>query len=120
MRATGSFEVVSFSPAELSPAPLAVETGLPTGVATMEKRFHGEVEGRAATIFTAAFDQASGVGTYVAMESFEGSLNGTSGSFNFVHSASTSGSDGADEHFMIVPSSGIGGDHTIWFDYELD
>ena len=123
--------MASFAPAELSPAPLVVGTGLPTGVVTMEKRFRGEVDGRAATIFTAAFDQASGVGTYVAMESFEGSLNGTSGSFNFIHTASTTGSDRTDEHFAIVPSSGTGGlaeikgtggigtDHTIWFEYEL-
>jgi hypothetical protein len=131
MRAAGTFEVASFAPAELSPAPLAVGTGLPTGVVTMEKRFRGEVDGRAATIFTAAFDQVSGVGTYVAMESFEGSLNGASGSFNFVHTASTAGSDRTDEHFAIVPSSGTGGlegirgtggigtDHTIWLEYEL-
>lgn len=42
------------------------------------------------------------------MEAFEGSLNGTSGSFNFVHTASTTGSDRTDEHFAIVPSSGTG------------
>ncbi len=129
MRAEGTFEVKSFTPADVV---ADVETALPVGVSTMEKRFEGAVSGRAATIFTAAFDEASGVGTYVAMESFEGSLDGTAGSFNFIHSASTSGSDRADEHFRIVPSSGtgglagirgtggIGGDHTIWFEYELD
>ncbi|MBJ6998877.1 DUF3224 domain-containing protein [Streptomyces griseofuscus] len=46
-----------------------------------------------ATLFTAAFDQTTGIGTYVAMESFEGSLCGRPGSFNFAHSATTSGSD---------------------------
>ena len=40
----------------------------------MEKHFEGEIAGRSATLFTAAFDQASGVGTYVAMESFEGKV----------------------------------------------
>ncbi|PRY01535.1 uncharacterized protein DUF3224 [Allonocardiopsis opalescens] len=112
-----------------------MSTGLPVGVATMEKRFEGEVAGRSATVFTSAFDQASGVGTYVAMESFEGTLGGREGSFNFVHSASTSGSDRADEFFAVVPGSGTGGlagisggggisvdadgTHRIWFEYRL-
>lgn len=107
MRANGTFSVKAFVPTELKPEP-AVATGLPVGVATMEKHFEGEVAGRSATLFTAAYDQQSGVGTYVAMESFEGSLHGRSGAFNFVHSATTSGSDRTAEFFTIVPSSGIG------------
>ncbi|MFZ4239692.1 DUF3224 domain-containing protein [Streptomyces murinus] len=95
----------------------------------------GEVVGRSATLFTAAFDQTTGVGTYVAMESFEGFLCGRSGSFNFAHSATTSGSDRTAELFTVVPTSGTGeltgihgaggitvdgeGAHHIWFDYEL-
>ncbi|GLP69647.1 hypothetical protein TUSST3_62690 [Streptomyces sp. TUS-ST3] len=121
-------------PTGLKPEP-AVATGLPVGVATMEKHFEGEVAGRSATLFTAAYDQESGVGTYVAMESFEGSLHGRSGAFNFVHSATTSGSDRSAEFFTIVPASGTGelagisgtgalavdvdGTHRIRFDYEL-
>lgn len=111
-------------------------TGLPVGVASMEKRYEGEVSGRSATLFTAAFDQAAGVGTHVAMESFEGSLNGRDGAFDFVHSATTSGSDRTAEFFTVVPSSGTGepagisgaggmavdadGTHRIWFEYRLD
>jgi hypothetical protein len=101
----------------------------------MEKRYDGQVTGRSATLFTAAFDQASGVGSYVAMESFDGALNGTAGAFNFTHIASTHGDDRADEAFVIVPSSGTAGlagiagtggmtvdsdgTHGIWFDYTL-
>ncbi|CAM5319220.1 DUF3224 domain-containing protein [Streptomyces canus] len=134
MRANGTFGVKAFVPTELKPEP-AVTTGLPVGVATMEKHFEGEIAGRSATLFTAAYDQQSGVGTYVAMESFEGSLHGRSGAFNFVHSATTSGSDRTAEFFTIVPSSGIGdlvgisgtgalavdadGTHRIRLDYEL-
>ena len=59
-------------------------------------------------MFTAAFDPAAGVGTYVAMESFEGSIDGHSGTLNFAHSATTHGTDRADEFFTIVPSSGTG------------
>ncbi|WP_405827074.1 DUF3224 domain-containing protein [Streptomyces sp. NBC_00105] len=134
MRATGTFTVKAFVPTELTPDP-AVSTGLPVGVATMEKSFEGEVAGLSATLFTSAFDQATGVGTYVAMESFEGSLNDRDGAFNFVHSATTSGSDRTAEFFTIVPSSGTGelagisgaggmavdadGTHRTWFDYQL-
>lgn len=134
MRAVGTFTVVSFVPTELKPDP-EVKTALPVGVSTMEKRFTGEVAGRSATLFTAAYDQATGAGTYLAMESFEGSLGERAGAFNFVHSASTSGTDRTAESFSIVPASGTGelagisggggiaidadGTHRIWFDYEL-
>ena len=135
MRATGTFRVVSFVPVEVTPPPLAVATGLPVGLSTMEKQYEGEVAGRSATLFTAAFDQEQGLGTYVAMESFDGSLNEIAGTFNFAHSATTHGSDRAAEHFTIVPGSGTGGlagiagggrisidgegRHQIWFDYDL-
>jgi hypothetical protein len=134
MRATGVFKVEIFTPADVAP-PVAIATALPVGVAVMEKRYEGDVRGRSATIFTSAFDQGSGVGTYVAMESFEGSLDGVTGTFNFWHAASTSGADRGHESFMIVPSSGTGelasirggggmtidadGTHRVWFDYEL-
>jgi hypothetical protein len=135
MRASGTFKVNAFTPTPLVPDP-AVQTGLPVGVSTMEKSYQGEVAGRSATLFTAAFDQGTGVGTYVAMESFEGSLNGRTGAFNFAHSATTLGTDRGKEFFVLVPTSGTGelkgisgtggmsidadGTHRIWFEYELD
>jgi hypothetical protein len=134
MRASGTFSVKAFNPANVTPEP-AIATGLPVGVATMEKHFEGDIAGRSATLFTSAFDQAAGVGTYVAMESFEGTVNGRQGAFNFVHSASTTGTDRSSGYFTIVPSSGTGelasisgtgdlaidadGTHRIWLDYEL-
>jgi hypothetical protein len=134
MRANGTFSVKVFNPTTLTPEP-AIETALPDGVVQMEKHFEGAVAGRSATLFIAAFDQTTGVGTYVAMESFEGSVDGREGAFNFVHSASTGGSDRSAEYFAIVPSSGTGqltgisgaggltvdpdGTHGIWLDYEL-
>ncbi|WP_405759717.1 DUF3224 domain-containing protein [Streptomyces sp. NBC_01420] len=134
MRASGTFTVNSFVPSELKPEPEVV-TALPVGVATIVKTFEGEVAGRSTTLFTAAFDQESGVGTYVAMESFEGALGGREGTFNFVHAASTTGDDRANEFFTIVPSSGTAalagisgggglaveedGTHRIWFDFAV-
>ncbi|MBB2948846.1 hypothetical protein FB565_008632 [Actinoplanes lutulentus] len=133
MRATGTFEVADFTAAPV-PGP-EIKTGLPVGVATMRKAFTGEIEGRAETLFTAAFDPASGTGTYVAMESFEGSVGGKAGAFNFAHSATTTGTDRQAPFLTIVPASGTGdltgirgtggltvdedGTHRIWFDYEL-
>ncbi len=134
MRAEGRFEVAAFAPAPVDPA-FDITTGVQVGVATMQKTYSGDVVGRSATLFTSAFDPEAGVGTYVAMESFEGSLDGVSGTFNFTHSATTGGTDRSAEHFVIVPSSGTGdlagihgsgglaidpdGTHRIWFDYDL-
>jgi hypothetical protein len=134
MRAEGTFSVVRFTPADVKPDP-AVETGLPVGVATMEKRYEGAITGRSATIFTSAFDPATGRGTYVALESFEGSVAGHEGTFNYVHSATTSGTDSSDRFFLLVPNSGTGtlagitgtgglavdadGTHRFCLDYEL-
>jgi hypothetical protein len=134
MRATGTFSVKAFNPTSIAPEP-AIETALPVGVALMVKHYEGAIAGRSATVFTAAFDQAAGVGTYVAMESFAGSVDGREGAFNFVHSASTTGADRTAGYFAIVPSSGTGqlagisgtgdlvidrdGTHRIWLDYEI-
>ncbi|WP_067828957.1 DUF3224 domain-containing protein [Nocardia inohanensis] len=134
MRATGTFTVKSFVPAEITAEPV-IPTAVPVGLAVIEKQFEGEVVGRSTTLFTSAFDPAAGAGTYVAMESFEGSLNGVAGSFNFVHSATTTGDDRTAPFFTIVPVSGTGGlagirgtgdlvidddgTHHMWFEYEL-
>lgn len=85
-----------------------VTTALATGHLRMVKHFDGGVSGRSVTQFTSAFDQQTGVGTYVAMESFEGTVDGRAGTFNLVHAASTSGSDRTNEYGLIVPSSGTG------------
>ena len=72
----------------------------------MTKTYAGAIEGRSHTIFTSAFDQAKGIGTYVALESFAGTVDGRAGAFNFIHAASTSGEDRSGEVFLIVPDSG--------------
>lgn len=134
MKAAATFSTRDFIATGVCPVP-SVATALPVGVSTMEKRYSGEIEGRSATVFTAAFDQTKGIGSYLAMESFEGTVNGQEGTLNFVHSASTSGSDRANEFFCIVDGSGTGnlkgisgtggikidpdGTHHIWFDYGL-
>lgn len=134
MRAEGTFSVVASAPTDVVPAP-AVTTAMQVGVMTMEKRYEGDVSGRSATLFTSAYDPAAGAGTYVALESFEGSLAGRQGTFNFVHSATSAGGGRTDEYFLVVPASGTGalagitgtgglrvdddGTHRVWFDYDL-
>jgi hypothetical protein len=131
MRAEATFTVSDFTPAPV-PAP-EITTALPVGVATMNKHYAGAIEGRSQTIFTSAFDPAAGIGTYVALESFEGTVDGRGGAFNFVHTASTSGDDRSGEVLFIVPDSGtddlatitgtgsiaIDGTHRIHLDYQL-
>jgi hypothetical protein len=100
--------VKAFNPAPVTVEP-AISTALPVGVATMEKSFDGDIAGR--------------------------SVGGLAGAFNFVHSASTSGSDRTAEYFAVVPSSGTGqlagiagdgglavdpdGTHRIWLEYQI-
>jgi hypothetical protein len=108
MRAEGTFAVASFVPATVTPA-AHVATAVDVAVATMEKTYAGEVVGRSSTLFTSAFDQARGIRTDVAVESFEGSLGGIRGTCNFAHSATTTGG-------MALEADGT---HRIWFDHSL-
>ncbi len=133
-RAEGTFEVASFDAVDVAPT-VAITTAMETGIATMEKRYAGDVEGRSATLFTSARNADSGAGSYLALESFDGSLNGVTASFNFVHAASTHGDDRYGESFAIVEASGTeglagisggggmtideDGTHRVWFDYTL-
>lgn len=134
-RAEGTFTVASLEVAEVVPA-IVIHTAMESGVATMEKHYTGEVEGRSATLFSSCRDTDSGAASYVALESFEGSLHGVPGSFNFVHSASTHGEDRYGDFFAIVAASGTArlasisgsggltvdadGTHRVWFDYLLE
>lgn len=134
MKTECTFTVEEFSPTDLRPE---IETAVSCGVSHMVKRLEGAVEGRAITQFTAAFDHDAGVGTYLAMESFVGTVDGHPGAFNFAHSATTLGTaERHHEFFVIVPGSGTGelagirgtgqllidpdGTHRFVFDYDLD
>jgi hypothetical protein len=135
MRTSGTFTVATFEPTDVTAEP-AITTALPIGIARMEKVYDGDLHGRSATLFTAAYDQATGRGTYVAMEAFEGSVDGRAGTFAYVHSATTSGADRSHEFFLVVPGSGTGelagirgdgslgadadGTHRVTLDYEID
>ncbi|MBO3086062.1 DUF3224 domain-containing protein [Cellulomonas fengjieae] len=132
----GTFTVSGFTGVPIAEDVEPVRTALAVGLATMVKEYVGGIEGRSTTLFTSAYDAERGVGTYVAMESFEGSIDGRSGTFNYAHSASTHGADRYDEHLVIARSSGTGelagisgggaividadGTHRLRLDYTLD
>jgi hypothetical protein len=105
MDTTCTFIVTEFSPTEEE---LDVDTALPTGLAKITKRFSGAIEGHSQALFASAFDPTHG-GTYVALESFDGLVDGRRGSFSFAHAATT-GPDGGreDAWFRIVSGSGTG------------
>ncbi len=105
MRVAGDFRVAEFTAVGETPE---IEVGLPVGHARMVKEFAGEVAGRSITQFSYVYDDARG-GTYVATESFEGTVGGRSGGFAFVHSATDSGSGTRSHEFLlVVPGSGTG------------
>ena len=107
MRTTSTFTVTSFEPTDLAP-PKTV-TGTPVGVARMVKQFEGGLDGHAETLFMSAYDPEHDIGTYVAMESFTGSIDGRVGTMNIAHTATTGGgTDRLHEVVVIVPASGTG------------
>ena len=134
MNVTGVFTVTSFEPVDYTSP---IQTGVKVGHAHMVKEFAGGLSGRSSTQFSFAFDEAAGTGTYVAMEAFQGSLDGRSGAFAFAHTATTDGTspERLAELVVIVPGSGTGdlagitgqgrivveddGTHVIEFDYQL-
>jgi hypothetical protein len=105
MDTTSTFVVTEFNPSDQE---LDVETALPTGLATITRRFSGAIEGHSQALFCSAFDPTHG-GTYVALESFGGQVDGHHGTFSFAHAATT-GADGerTDGWFTIVAGSGTG------------
>jgi hypothetical protein len=123
MHLESTFTVTNFTPADVTVTD-PVATGVSVSAATMGKEFTGDVVGRSATLFTSAFEPERGTGTYLAIESFEGSVGGHGGTLAFVHAASTDGAGATrfDEYFALVPGSGTGalvgisGSGALWVD----
>ena len=105
------------------------------GRLTIDKRFHGDLEGISKGEMLAAHTEMSGSAGYVAMERVSGKLKGRAGTFVLQHSGTmTRGKQVAS--ISVVPDSGTGeleglsgrmtitvaedGDHTYEFDFKLD
>lgn len=105
------------------------------GRLTIDKRFHGDLEGVSKGEMLAAHTEVTGSAGYVAMERVSGKLKGRAGSFVLQHSGTmTRGKQVAS--ISVVPDSGTGelqglsgrmtitvaadGGHTYEFDFKLD
>jgi len=127
--AQGSFEV------KLAPQPAAPGTeAAALGRQTIDKQFHGDLEGSSLGEMLAVMDKNTGSGAYVALERVTGTLGGRQGSFVLMHSATmTRGAPALS--VTVVPDSGSGelqglsgtlaihidakGAHSYTFDYSL-
>lgn len=126
--AVGPFEV------KLTPQPLAHGDAESTlGRMSLDKQFHGDLEGTSQGEMLSAMTGTKGSAGYVAIERVTGSLNGRNGSFVLQHSA-TMNRGVPSLSISVVPDSGTdelagiagamkiiieGGKHSYEFDYSL-
>jgi len=102
MNARGTFEV------KLSPQPLSYDAGgAPLARLSLEKVFHGDLEGTSNGEMLSAGNPHTGFGGYVAIERVSGTLHGRAGSFILQHSGTMNGAT-TSVHVAVVPNSGAG------------
>lgn len=122
-RATGTFEV------QLAPQ----ETAAPLGRMSIDKQFHGDLQGTSKGEMLAAMTATEGSAAYSALEQVTGALHGRSGTFYLQHTGVMN--RGAPSlTITVVPDSGTGeltglsgmmniiiegGKHSYEFDYTL-
>jgi hypothetical protein len=126
-RATGTFEV------KLAPQPMADTSDASLGRMSIEKQFHGDIEGGSKGEMLHAAGSAPGSAGYVAIERISGTLHGRRGSFVLQHSGTmTRGlphltitvvpDSGTDQLTGIAGSFSIkiaDGKHSYEFEYSL-
>jgi hypothetical protein len=130
-RATGSFDVKVVP--QKPDTQIARAANL--GRLTIDKRFHGDLEGISKGEMLAVQSDVKGSAGYVALERVTGKLQGRSGGFVLQHSATMTRGESA-AAITVVPDSGSGelagltgkmtikvgadGAHTYEFDFKLD
>ena len=128
MNARGTFEV------KLSPQPLSYKTDdAMLARMSLDKQFHGDLEGTSAGEMLSAGTVTKGSAGYVAIERVGGTLAGRKGTFVLQHSA-TMNRGVPSLSITVVPDSGTGelagltgtmtivideGKHSYEFDYTL-
>ncbi len=126
--AAGSFEVV------LKPLPTdCAPEGRALSRMSLDKRFHGDLEGTSSGEMLAVMTATSGSAGYVAMEFVTCALHGRPGTFVFQHSSTMTRGIPV-QSVTVVPDSGTdglagltgrmviiveGGAHSYEFDYQL-
>lgn len=99
MTAAGPFEV------KLTPQPPGEDAALAR--LTLEKEFHGDLEGRSKGQMLAFSSSVKGSAGYVAMEQVTGTLRGQQGSFVLQHNGIMTRGNGQ-LAVTVVPDSGTG------------
>ena len=102
-RATGSFEV-KLTPQE----PDAPEDVTVLGRMTIDKTFHGDLEGTSRGAMLAHMTAVKGSAGYVAIERVTGTLGGRTGSFHLQHNGVMTRGNGA-LTVSVIPDSGTDG-----------
>ena len=126
--AAGPFEV------KLTPQTTSDQDNASLARMSIDKQFHGELEGTSKGEMLSAMTPVKGSAGYVAMEKVNGALNGRTGSFVLQHSA-TMNRGTPELSITVVPDSGTGelegisgkmdiqiapgGKHSYVFDYTL-
>ena len=132
MQAKGTFEVKI---TQADGTALEKEAGV--GRMTIDKTWSGELAGASKGSMLTSATESTGAMAYVALEKFDGKLNGKSGSFYFSHNATMKKGDAASGVLKIVVVAGSGtgeltglggeltinidakGGHAYVFNYEL-
>jgi hypothetical protein len=96
--ASGTFEV------KLVPQDDKSEDATP-GRMTIDKQFHGDIEGVSRGQMLTALTSVEGSAGYVAIERVSGTLNGRSGSFTLQHSSVMRRGE-PQQNIIVVPDSG--------------
>lgn len=81
--------------------------GAALGRMTIDKHFHGDVEGVSKGEMLTAMTESTGSAAYVAVERVTGTLHGKSGTFALMHNATMS-RDSRELNIRVVPLSGTG------------
>ena len=102
-QATGTFEV-KLAP-QKADNPQAEAAGL--GRMSLDKQFHGDLEGTGQGEMLSILDREKGSGGYVAIERVTGTLQGREGSFVLQHDA-TMNRGAAKMDIAVVPDTGTG------------
>ena len=97
--ASGTFDVKM--------TPQAAEEGMAVGRFSLDKQFHGDLEGTSKGEMLAISSSVPGSAGYVAMEQVTGKLNGKSGTFALQHTG-TMTRGAAQLSVTVVPDSGTG------------
>ena len=97
MHASGTFTVKT----------VPQEDAIQAGRLTLEKSFTGALVGESKGQMLSAMGTVKGSGSYVAIETFTGTLDGKKGSFALAHSGTMQGGKFV-LHVSVVPDSGTG------------